>query len=240
MDVSKVYFQECKARYVPLGFRRIRRAYARIVNDVMQTFTFKRYSSGRECTVEFGVFPLCQVLEYPEYGHYNLCNFEVPTYYADWSYDKNSEDSMKACVQDICGYIDRYLIPLFTEATCSEKALPALIKLDTHFHNVRQTHFQQKRRVDRAKLDWRYASMLRTEKFFMALKSGQYEYAREAAQVLIPNRLPEYAQLYRSIMEQLDAGNIEYVEEILYKHEQESLKNLEEFRLTPMTSLEPN
>ena len=240
MDISKVYFQECNARYVPLGFRSTRRTYARILNDVMQTFTFKRYSSGCECTVEFGVFPLCQVIKYPEYGHYNLCNFEVLTYYADWSYDKNSEDSVNACVKDICGYIDRYLLPLFTEANCSEKALPALIGLDTYIQNVRQAKYRQKRMKDRAKFDWRYASLLHTEKFFMALKCGQYDYAREAAQVLIPTRRPEYAQLYQSIVEHLDAGDIEYVENILDKNEKESLKNLGEFRLTPIISPEPN
>lgn len=240
MDISKVYFQECRARYVPLGFRRIRQTYARIINDVMQTFTFKRYSSGRKCTVEFGIFPLCQAIEYPDMGLYNLCDFDVPTYYADWSFDKNSEDSINACVQDICSYIDRYLLLLFAEANCSEKALPALIKLDTHFHNVRQISFQQRGEVDHAALDWRCESLLNDEKFFMALKCGQYDYAREAAQAMIPTRSPEYAQLYRSIIEHLDAGDIKYVEDILYKHEQESLKNLEEFRLKPITNFGTN
>lgn len=240
MDISKVYFQECKARYVPLGFRRIQKTHARIVNDVMQTFTFKRYSYGYKYTVEFGVYPLCQMLEYPDLGLYNLCDFEVPTYYADWSCDRNSEDSINICVQDICRYIDRYLIPLFTEANCCANALSALIALDTHFHNIRQISFQQRGMVDQAKLDWRYASLLRVEKFFMALKCGQYDFAREAAQVLIPYCRPEYKALYQSIIDQLNAGNIAYVEDILYKHEQESLKNLEKFRLTPMTNLETN
>lgn len=240
MDITKVYFQECKKRYASLGFRRIRQMYARIVNDVMQTFAFKRYSSGRECTVEFGLFPLCQVLECPDIGIYDLRHFEVPTYFKDWSYDRNSEESMNACVQNICSYIDRYLIPLFTEANCSEKALPALIGLDTHFHNVRKLSFQQSGEVDQARLDWRYASLLHEEKFFMALKCGQYDFAREAAQVLIPTSRPEYAQLYQSIVEHLDAGDIEYVENILNENEKETLKNLGEFRLTSITSPEPN
>lgn len=238
LDIRKVFFQQGKIKYVPLGFRRINQTYARIVNDVLHTFEFKRYSSGRECTIEFGVFPLCQVLEYPDIGLNNLCNFEVATYYADWSYDRNSEISMDECIQNICGYIDRYLIPFFDRANCSATALPALIALDEHFHNIRQIWLKQKEKEDLSRPDWRYASLLSPEKFYMALKSGQYNYAKAAAQVLIPTRRPEYKVLYQDLIDQLEAGNIEYVDKILYENEQKSLKNLEKYRLKPITGID--
>lgn len=236
-DIRKIYFEQCKARYVPLGFRRSRQTYARIVNDVLQTFTFKRYSSGCDCTVEFGVLPLCEVLEYPDRGLYNLCNFEVPTYYADWNYDRHSEASMNACVQYICSYIDRHLLLLFTEADCCAKALPALIALDRHFHNVRQVSLQQRGIEDLAG-DWRELSMQSTQKFFMALKCGKYDYAKEIAQVLIPNVRPEYQKKYRFLVDRLDAGDTVCVENTLYENEQETLRNLAKYRLKPIKNLE--
>ena len=238
LDISKIFFQQCRARCVPLGFRRIRQTHARIVNDVLQTFTFKRYSSGRDCTVEFGIFPLCQEIPYPGLGIYTLCNFEVSTCNADWSYDRNSEASIEACVQNICSYIDRYLLPLFEEANCSEKALPALIALDTHFENVRQANLLQKNINDYARKDWRYYSLLKGEKFYMALKCGQYDYARKAAQILIPNRRPECKALYQSFIDHLDVGDTAYVEKILHEHEQKSLENLAQYRLMPITCFE--
>ena len=240
MNILTIYARECKERYTPLGFRRIRQTYARIVNDVLQTFTFMRCRTGHHCRVEFGVFPLCQALEYADLGLYRLDDFEVSTYLEDWYYDNHSEDSMNACVQQICSYIDHYLLPFFDKANCSKNALPALIALDEHIHYVRQTHLQQRGIKDRAKLDWRYASLLKYEKFFMALKCGQYDYAREAAQVLIPKSRPEYQKLYRSIIDHLDAEDMAYIENILYEREQESLKNLGKDRLKPSTNFDPN
>ena len=226
-DITKKYFAQCKARYVPLGFRRSRQTYARIVNDVLQTFTFRRYNSGRDCTVNFGVFPLCEAREYPDRGRYNLGNFKQLTCYADWPYDRNSDLSMTLCVRHICSFIDRYLLPFFAETDCSEKALPALIALDRHFHNVRQEALLWRKRIEEQEEDWREVPPDCDEKFFMALKCGQYDYAKEAAQVLIPSARPECKKLYQSIIEQLEAGNTAYVEDVLRENEQNTLSNLE-------------
>ena len=239
MDITKFYFQQGKERYVPLGFRRIRQTYARIVNDVLQTFTFKRYSSGCECTVIFGIYPLCQDITYPDFGLYDLCCFGSSV--CDdgrWNYDRNSEISINDCVDSICSHIDRYLIPLFAEANCSTKALPALIALDEDNEKKRQINLLRKGRKDPREFDWRYYSMLRTEKFYMAVKCGQYDYAREVAKVQMPNRRPKDQNVYQSIIDHLDAGNIECIESILHEREKESLKNLEEYRLKPITNYE--
>ena len=235
MDILKLYIQNCKEKYAPMGFRRIRQTYARIVNDVMQTFTFKRYRSGLRCTVEFGVFPLCQNILYPDFGDYTLEKFEVETYCEDWRYDK-SDESIEKAVQQIDGAIGRNLMPLFAKAGSCESALPALIELDENFQSIRQVALKRKGIEDCA-TDWRQASLMNGEKLFMALKIGQYDYAKKAAQAQIPYRFPEDKELLQSIIDQLNAGNIEYIEEILTQNEQKSLENLKaaphNSRLTP-------
>ena len=69
--ISTEFFAYCKAHYSKIGFRRYQQGYSRITNDVLQNFRFKKLSSGRECIVEFGVFPLCMMNLTPEMGAYD-------------------------------------------------------------------------------------------------------------------------------------------------------------------------
>ena len=237
MDVLKAYFDMCKEKIVPLGFRRINQTHARIVNDVLQTLRFQRFTNGYTCTVEFGILPLCEVPWHPDITIYNLKQTEEWESYEDyigWLYDRHSPDSVNACVQEIAGFMDRQLLPLFEKADCCETALPALKELDVLLHDVRQSHFEKRGEKDEARVDWRFTSLFSTEKYFMALKSGKYEYANEVAKVLIHRLRPEDQLEYQSLLDLANEGKVTQLEEILYEREQRALSKMQKFRLTPI------
>lgn len=178
-SILQMYISYCAASYSSLGFKRHKSTYARVINDVLQTFTFKRFCSGHECTVEFGIFPLCIGLSSPDIGVYDLRKFNVSSWFEGtlgWRYEKQSQESTNICLSKIISVIDHDLIPLFNRADCSEKALRELIAVDRLFERKRLEILKLDGRENSAS-DIEYRILMATEKLYFALKIKDYEYA---------------------------------------------------------------
>lgn len=261
MNISTEFFMYCKAHYSKMGFRRYQQGYSRMTNDVLQNFHFKKLSSGRECTVEFGVFPLCMVNLTPEMGVYDMLCFDENTY-ADgmgWRYDKKSDESIIECIKKLCFHLDTDLIPFFEKADCCESALCELIHLDYLFDSVRLSSIQKFGGEDCAeKIETR---MLRApEKIYMALKNGNFELAGKALRLSIEKaesicsneifcletaafskkaalerrieRRNAQINQFKFLLSQVEQKNVSYIRSYLEQNERSSKEQLEAFFTT--------
>ncbi len=176
MTVFQEFAIQFQEKYTSLGFIKIKKTFARIVNDVLQTFTY--IERRNICDIQFTVEPLCKNIDFIDVGTYMLSEFspEVSALYDGWLYDKYSVNSQKDCSQKIFDVVDRYLIPFFRESDCCASALPQLIKLDELFDNNRLKALALRGSTDGAP-PWQERSLASIEKYIMALKSHDFEYA---------------------------------------------------------------
>lgn len=238
------YMQECKSRYAPEGFVRTRQTWSRIVNDVLQTFTLKRFCRGCISTIEFGVFPLCNDVLFVDMGLYSLERF-VPALYgreSGWLYDKNSAESVCRSIDAMLHTVDAYLMPLFRRANSSSTALPALIGLDKLFEQKRLSLIGEPIPINCGE----ELSLMCSEKYYLALKAGDYAFAKKYLhfhialnernlETLSPTAYQAAQQKARYIAKlselnkhraMLAQGNYEYFSGLLKSNEMRNLENM--------------
>lgn len=120
--LTKVYKEKCKKEFFELGFKYYRRNFYRVINDMFQSFQLHKSVSGSGCTVEFVVVPLClgNCIQKTYCGSDHIKMFERD--YSWFKYDRGSKESMDKCIDEMIGYIKKYLIPYFQLSDNSEKA----------------------------------------------------------------------------------------------------------------------
>lgn len=172
------YLETCKAEFSQYGFKQKRKAFVRVINDVMQNFTLEKLRSGRACRVEFAIIPLCLRIEkdYITGGVYshNLRRFEPAhwTHWDQWEYDPKSEKSMNNCIDEMIMQIKKHLMPLFCKANSCKTAYDELCELDREFYgNVKNMRENDKKYFQNG------VNMLDNTKYYMALKNGNYDIA---------------------------------------------------------------
>ena len=182
----KQYIQLCDEKYTSLGFGRTQHTYARITNDVVQMFSLKRMHKKSMCTIEFGLFPLCLGALSLDMCNYTIDGFDVSAYasHGFWHYNRNSKDSIYACITAMLFVVDNNLMPFFERANCSDTALSELIHLDESFENNRLAALAIMGESNCAR-PWQEISLQATEKYYMALKTHNYEYAKAYLQLQI-------------------------------------------------------
>lgn len=158
-----------------MGFKRIRQTYARIKNDVLQSFTLKRWRTGYICTIEFGIVALGMNIPWVGVEPYDLDRFSVDTF-GGWEYIPSSEESVKQCVLFLIDTIDEKLIPLFERADCCERAFPALVEMKKLFHQnslIKSSHSEYKQNDENFEERLLYDSNM----YYIALKGGNMDFA---------------------------------------------------------------
>ena len=120
--LTKIYNEKCKKSFSELGFKYYRKNFYRVVNDVFQSFQLHKSVSGSECTVEFVVAPLClgDSIHKAYCGPDHIKKFEND--YSWFQYDRNDESNMDSCVDEMIGYMKKYLIPYFQLCDNSKQA----------------------------------------------------------------------------------------------------------------------
>lgn len=180
----KGFLLQSNLKYADLGFQRVRKGYARIVNDVFQSFYIERlrgkYMGSNIYRIGFGVYPLCMELKCCDIGLYYLehLSSDFNTAYAGWLCDTKRETSISSCLQAIFEIMDNDLIPMFQRADRCETALQALIHLDEQLYYHRQ-RMSMHNSVGGTERPWQIDSMFRSEKYYMALRNGNWKYADE-------------------------------------------------------------
>ena len=250
----KNYYESCKATFSQYGFKKKNGAFARVVNDIMQNFAIEKLKSGRACRVEFAIIPLCLRIEKEYisggvYSHY-LKKFEIVswTLFDSWEYDKNSEASMDACLEEIMRYLTSYLLPFFERANSCETALPELIKLERLFNDNRMEILRISGIEDRADPGTEFL-ISDCVKYYMALKNGDYGLALKSRQALLQQNLDAYNSMaeggylteenrmrrekgletLRDEIDHLSANDIGYFQRLLEENEVYSRENLKGF-----------
>ena len=178
MTLTRKFNQICAQKYQPLGFIRSKSTFARIVGDVIQSFSLKFYRGAPVCTVEFQMSPLCLPQPfYLEGGIYELDQFIVDQQIGGhgWNYNRLSDESINNCVASLSNAIDLYLLPFFEMCRDCESALTGCMKLEEVLDCNRQKCLQLMGEADLAD-PWQERSLFDYRKYYMALKSRNLSY----------------------------------------------------------------
>jgi hypothetical protein len=247
----KTYLDACTVEFSQYGFKRKKKAFVRVVNDVMQLFSIEKIFSGTACRVLFAIVPLCARIEKHhingEIYSRDLRRFEV-------SYDTQSLDIWECgsklkkdddhCVADILRYLREYLIPLFIRADSCKTALPEILAVDKLFCNNRRIHLRHNFIDDMAKPDKTIISAF-TE-YYMALKNGDYITTLEYIQDRLQQSLINYKDRlklsylskamiekdkkaiakYKETVSRLEAMDIKYFQCLIEENELYSINTL--------------
>lgn len=188
-SITRYFNKICTKKYEPLGFSKSRTTFSksqfvffRINEDVVQAFTLKRSQGVPECTVEFGILPLCRSAPvYIDGGGYELDRFTVEQHagYSGWKFNPWVDKSVINCVESMSEAIDLYLLPLFDRCSNCAEALPELVKLEELFEKNRMETLRLWGDTDHATLTWQERSLFDDRKYYMALKSHDLDYARK-------------------------------------------------------------
>ena len=245
-SIVSCFNRVCTEKYKTLGFvtdksfklTRNTPCFARIVGDVVQSFTLKPLSGGRECTVTFGIDPLCMEVPYYLGGIYELNQFFVET--SPWPYDPKSDSSKSSCIASLTEAIDTHLLTLFDACMNCQSAFVELQKTEERFDKIRQKWLESMHLQDCSKPWWERA-LFDNRKYYMALKIQDWDYAHryctawintldqefEQYRLLPPSKVPEYV-MQRMKMREGFAKNLHRLNSGDYTYFVERVKNNEE------------
>ena len=230
----------CRERFMPLGFIYTDGCYARIVNDVLQTFDFHFCGGGSpDYSIHFGTRPLCMNLFYPIGGMFNLVQLDMNAYSRGlgWRVIKNG----KYDFSEVCYWMEHRVLPFFLSSDRCENALQPLIEMENEMEENRRSVLLKEGRAERA---FERKPFFR-ETVFAALKCKAYQtaisslayYCEIASENLRSdaNRMTavqlknarQIEELYRLVR----ANNSLEIDAILSENEQESIVRLNKFGL---------
>ena len=233
----KTYQSICKSEFGEYGFKNYRDNHYRVVNDVFQSFRLHRSITDLDCTVEFLIEPLCseRVIDKTTCGADHLKMFEG--IYSWFPYNKNSEESMKACILEMVGYMHKYLMPFFERGNSCKNAYDVL----EEFEIVSRT------KIDKQDELFGFLPYSHT-KAFITLKIGDYSKACEHFEAVVAqwvsayehnmkisegNMPPEYTQRHemklialREKIRRIAEHDMDFILNSIQDNEMRSLENL--------------
>lgn len=167
----------CDSNCQLYGFRCFNGTYARIKNDMLQSFSIIKTRGQDLYNVYFGIVPLCNKILSLDMHIYSLDQFYDDTniYSYGWSPDMTG---IEACTQRIIMAIEKYLLPLFLKCNNCKEALNELIAIETIFESNRNIVLQREQRSDCAEHQW-FSSMFDPNKYCLAMKARDYNYMQQ-------------------------------------------------------------
>lgn len=255
MDLfSSQYRTKCEQAVSHQGFSRKKDVFIRVVNDVCQSFYMEQLNRGpceKVCRIGFSVLSLGQKVDVRRVengvGLYYLRKFEIcdGTEIDGWRYKLNPED-ISSCIEEILRYLEKYLIPFFERANCSEKAFFELIALEKLFNNNRIAYLKLNGREDLAG-SGAELNLFDSAKYYMALKNGNHSYAKKRLSALLDLNLMSYENEKRNLSEDvladrrrsiqqlleevvlLETGNVGYFQHLIEENEVYSRESLKRY-----------
>lgn len=179
-SLQRIFEKMCIDKYHLLGFHKDKHIIARVTDELVQFFTLKKRSERSIYTVEFGIIPLCMpVPVYLNAGGYELDRFVVEqcANYEGWPCNPLSGQSIQECAEAIIETVDTYLIPFFDRSLDCKSALAELCSLEEQFENNRLQVLKLLQIANLAADSWNERSLHDSRKYYMALKSRNYDYA---------------------------------------------------------------
>ena len=240
-DFSSQYRSKCKNMVEPHGFRHKNRVFIRVINDVCQSFYVETLSRGpdqKACRIGFSVLPLCQKIYAQQIergvGLYYLRKFELCDGIESdsWRY-KVDPESISLCIEEIMKYISTYLIPFFERTTCAKSAFSELIALEKLFNENRVTALNLAGIEDGAGPNAKI-NLYDGAKYYMALKNGNYDYAKKSRRAVLQQNLIAYESVKDFLPEKALTERQDVIQrlhrevELLEKEDYDFFKNLVE------------
>ena len=238
-------------KYRDIGFVRTKYGFARRYYDVLQIFACVPKRTTSTCTVHFDLLPLSMGISEIGEGLYDLCKL-TPEYLScadGWKYNQFSISSINDCIDQMFGAIDNHLIPLFQKCNNCQTALSELLIIEELVDARRIEWLALHNESDKAR-PWRERSMFDPRKYYMALKANDRDYAisfltlnikfyeaklTDIASASVRNRPPvvqeRYQAMHRQYTEHLKyllESNQEFLEDLLARNEEHSLKIIKE------------
>ena len=177
-NIVKKYLEICNSEFSQYGFKQHKRAFVRVVNDVVQIFAIEKSRFYKEYKVVFAIIPLCLRIEkhYVKGSVYSKSLRRLE--YAEWAlkgdcwkYDPKSNRSIDECVESIITQVTKHLIPLFKRADSCKTAYNELCEVDKIvFGSIKPDGSDSKYFKDGVFL-------LDNVKYYIALKNGNYDIA---------------------------------------------------------------
>lgn len=185
MEVRKAYDDLIKDKAKEMGFRKYKRTYFRVVNDIYQFFTLNMDIVS--CSYTFSVVPLCQgEINWRDDGLFRIKDFYVPAYFGedvteyrgmgDDPYIKNDETITRAATA-VTELMHKHAFPFFERANSTLTA-PDEIK---GLFELRQAYRNEWRRRNNIIAKGKAPAFSRTDFDipFMDMKNGRYDSANE-------------------------------------------------------------
>ena len=223
----KEYSNQCKELVAPLGFRRKGNTFGRVINDVVQTFTLERYGSGHLCRVVFLTAPLCSEFECVPIGLLALKRFEG-SYDEDWFYDAKNSESVSSVIKTITEYMEKHLIPFFERSDSTKTAFETIMEVRKLFETRRKAHLRLEGIWDCADPD-SWVGYYDRDQYYLALKSGHYDYAIKSITLMLENVREEFLQQYQEELKRLESQDYVWFETIFRENELKSREILKCF-----------
>ncbi len=182
-SIFSLFHSYCKIQLKPLGFIKHGNLWCRIVGDVYQgIYIEKSAMKSKTCNVDFGIVPLCSLIEYPDgVGQYRLDelwpldSFNLDPVKKVISYNPKVVDA-EAVMSKIKKGIEEYVLPMFEEGVDCATAFNALIRLQYLIEERRKAVLDYLRLEDRSEITPDEGIMINEQIFFMALKKGDYDF----------------------------------------------------------------
>ena len=245
--------KKCRVEVSQYGFIQKKNVFARIVNDVFQSFHIEKIARGtnqRECRVGFSVLPLCQKLDakwaLSGVDKYYLRKFEVIDWTEGdgWQY-KIDSDKISSCIDDILVYINKHLIPFFERSDTCKAALPEIIKLEKLFNENRKESLRQCGMSDEACPNAEL-NLIDSVKYYMALKNGDFNFALKCRIAQLEQNLNSYNSMMKmgylteadslrrkkriailtTDINEIEHRNEAYIQKVIFDNEAHSGENL--------------
>ena len=219
----KTYTEVCKELLLPLGFKRKGRYFYRVVNDVYQNLALQLYSDGSSYDVYFGIYPFCcGITEYIEKA-YPRFPLQVFTALPPYTSNQTADDADHS-VRKLGQLIAQYIVPVYERT----------IDTATAFCEWNRFFQEAESRIDPR---GRTPHCIEEDQIWMAIKTGEYDYAIEGLLQRIEldkkgystgnrQQFEEQVKEWEEITERIRVRDMKYLDNLIRENEDFSRKNL--------------
>lgn len=226
------FFKLCREHYSKYGFKRKGQVYVRVNKEIIQKFELFRSMSGRWCRIYFSFAPLCYPIEFHTKQKipmlprtFELRNLEGKLF-DEWGYDR-TEESMNLCIKEIIKYMDDNLIPFFEKVDSCETALSEFKRIDElcDFPGKGVNYLNAIMLLKIGKYNMAYEILPKLGRPMFEAYRHNREYGVEYSFERLKEFFDELVH-YDLVMKMIENNDIESINEMLRKNEENCINNL--------------
>lgn len=247
ISIVKIYHNVFDEKYKALGFLKKGTTFFRLNGDIFQSFNLKKYTRVPECTIEFGVFPLCHSTPiYLDCGGYELDCFHVYNIHRAedilWRYAPSSEDSITQAMQSMSESIQNHVIPFFDKCNDCASTFNQLYELEKLFEVNRLKRLELVGSIDRAE-PFEFRISFNNHLYYMAMKTENWDFLRRylcafrdsylagsesPENQFQKDKLQKAAQEQADLLSHLDSGDFDFFRNMVKTNEEKMIEYIKQ------------